>query len=116
MTAWALSRAERAARGAHLHFNNDVERGGAHAHLHPVQGRAGRLQFTALPRCTPGPGAHSHGRGERRIVRELSRDTDQCLDTTEVEAIHAALERYDGLNADPPGRASCVRLGVQDHA
>jgi transcriptional regulator with XRE-family HTH domain len=35
------------------------------------------------------------------IGRELPRDSDQCLDTTEVEAIRAALERYDGLTADP---------------
>lgn len=35
------------------------------------------------------------------IGRELPRDTDQCLDTTEVEAIRAALERYDGLTAGP---------------
>jgi transcriptional regulator with XRE-family HTH domain len=35
------------------------------------------------------------------IGRELPRDTDQCLDTTEVEAIRTALERYDGLTADP---------------
>ncbi len=38
------------------------------------------------------------------IGRELPRDTDQCLDNTEVEAIRAALERYDGLTVDPcPG-------------
>src|ERR1700733_1035267 len=35
------------------------------------------------------------------IGRELPRDTDQCLDNTEVEAIRAALERYEGLTADP---------------
>jgi transcriptional regulator with XRE-family HTH domain len=35
------------------------------------------------------------------IGRELPRDSDQCLDSTEVEAIRAALERYDGLTADP---------------
>lgn len=35
------------------------------------------------------------------IGRELPRDTDQCLDTTEIEAIRAAMERYDGLAANP---------------
>jgi transcriptional regulator with XRE-family HTH domain len=35
------------------------------------------------------------------IGRELPRDTDQCLDNTEVEAIRAALERYEGLTAGP---------------
>lgn len=35
------------------------------------------------------------------IGRELPRDTDQCLDSTEVEAIRAALERYEGLTAGP---------------
>jgi transcriptional regulator with XRE-family HTH domain len=39
------------------------------------------------------------------IGRELPRDTDQCLDTTEVEAIRAAMERYDGLTADPAAAA-----------
>jgi transcriptional regulator with XRE-family HTH domain len=36
------------------------------------------------------------------IGRELPRDTDQCLDTAEVEAIRAAMERYDGLTPVPP--------------
>jgi transcriptional regulator with XRE-family HTH domain len=35
------------------------------------------------------------------IGRELPRDTDECLDTGEVEAIRAALERYDGLSSNP---------------
>lgn len=35
------------------------------------------------------------------IGRELPRDTDQCLDTAEVEAIRAAVERYDGLAPVP---------------
>jgi transcriptional regulator with XRE-family HTH domain len=42
------------------------------------------------------------------IGRELPRDTEQCLDNAEIEALRAALERYDGLTtgtddgADPP--------------
>lgn len=35
------------------------------------------------------------------IGRELPRDSDQCLDNVEVEAIRAALERYDGIAARP---------------
>jgi transcriptional regulator with XRE-family HTH domain len=40
------------------------------------------------------------------IGRELPRDTEQCLDNVEIEALRAALERYDALTpapgADPP--------------
>jgi transcriptional regulator with XRE-family HTH domain len=39
------------------------------------------------------------------IGRELPRDTDQCLDNTEIEAIRAALERYEGLTSDPDAPA-----------
>ncbi len=35
------------------------------------------------------------------IGRELPRDSDECLDTAEVEAIRAAMERYDGLTPVP---------------
>jgi transcriptional regulator with XRE-family HTH domain len=35
------------------------------------------------------------------IGRELPRDTEQCLDNVEVEAIRAALERYEELTANP---------------
>jgi transcriptional regulator with XRE-family HTH domain len=34
--------------------------------------------------------------------RELMRDTEQCQDNAEVEAIRTALERYDSLAAYPP--------------
>lgn len=34
------------------------------------------------------------------IGRELPRDTEQCLDNAEVEAIRAALERYEGITAN----------------
>jgi transcriptional regulator with XRE-family HTH domain len=45
------------------------------------------------------------------IGRELTRDDGQCLDNAEVEAIRAAMERYEGIaatlgndaEADPPG-------------
>lgn len=33
------------------------------------------------------------------IGRELPRDTEQCLDNAEIEALRVALERYDGLAA-----------------
>jgi transcriptional regulator with XRE-family HTH domain len=35
------------------------------------------------------------------IGRELPRDSEQCLDNTEVEAIRAALERYEGITTGP---------------
>ncbi len=50
------------------------------------------------------------------IGRELSRDNGQCLDNAEVEAIRAAMERYEGIaatlgaaGADPPGLDSLRR-------
>ena len=54
------------------------------------------------------------------IGRELSRDDGQCLDNAEVEAIRAAMERYDGIAAtlgedggtDPP-RLDSLRRSVE---
>jgi transcriptional regulator with XRE-family HTH domain len=51
------------------------------------------------------------------IGRELTRDDGQCLDNAEVEAIRAAMERYEGIaatlgndaGADPPGLDSLRR-------
>jgi len=44
---------------------------------------------------------------------ELLRDTEQCQDNAEVEAIRTALERYDGLAANPadsPGEPPALQL------
>lgn len=49
------------------------------------------------------------------IGRDLDRDTPECMDDDQVEAIRRALERYDGIRADLPAdyRADIPRLRRQ---
>src|SRR5580692_13093135 len=49
------------------------------------------------------------------IGRDIDRDTPQCMDDDQVEAIRSALERYDGIRSDLPSdyRADIPRLRRQ---